>query len=78
MSFFSASGEISLTNEPAEEPSSVIRKRRRTSPDSDLDDFELISGDELAEVSPWIYVASYIIMLRPYKRILKRHQIKRF
>lgn len=47
-----ASGEISLTNEPAEEPSSVIRKRRRTSPDSDLDDFELISGDELAEVSP--------------------------
>ena len=41
-----------MTNEPAEEPSSVIRKRRRTSPDSDLDDFELISGDELAEVSP--------------------------
>ena len=33
---------------------SVIRRRKQQSPaDSDLDDFELISGDELDEVSPW-------------------------
>ena len=52
---FSASADISLSHEPIEETSSVIRKRknnRRLSPDSDLDDFEMISGDELAEVSP--------------------------
>jgi len=50
-----ASADISLSHEPIEETSSVIRKRknnRRLSPDSDLDDFEMISGDELAEVSP--------------------------
>ena len=54
---FSASADISLSHEPIEETSSVIRKRknnRRLSPDSDLDDFEMISGDELAEVSPWV------------------------
>jgi hypothetical protein len=49
-----ASADISLSHEPLEETSSVIRKRKnnRLSPDSDLDDFEMISGDELAEVSP--------------------------
>jgi len=50
-----ASADISLSHEPIEETSSVIRKRKnnqRLSPDSDLDDFEMISGDELAEVSP--------------------------
>jgi hypothetical protein len=49
-----ASADISLSHEPIEETSSVIRRRKnnRLSPDSDLDDFEMISGDELAEVSP--------------------------
>ena len=52
--FYSASADISLSHEPIEETSSVIRRRKnnRLSPDSDLDDFEMISGDELAEVSP--------------------------
>ena len=55
--FFKASGEIALKPESVEEDSnvttSVIRRRKQQSPaDSDLDDFELISGDELDEVSP--------------------------
>ena len=57
MNFIKATGEIALKPESVDEDSkittSVIRRRKQQSPaDSDLDDFELISGDELDEVSP--------------------------